>query len=229
MRVIECTQMSGDWWKARRGIPTASDFDKILTPKQMKPSASQEGFIHQLIAERYANIWPDQSGYVSPAMAYGVENEERARADYAFVQNVDVIQVGFCLSDCERYGCSPDGLIGDDGGLELKCPNLETHTRYLLEGVLPAEYRCQVHGELLVTGREWWDFVSWSDSLPVFRVRVTPDSFTAALKSELEKFCDKYAKAVERIEGIRNGKAGHDDSGGSQAAARMERTEAITA
>ena len=137
-------------------------------------------------------------------MANGIENEPIARAWYEFEHDCDVTEVGFCLSDCGRFGCSPDGLVGDEGGIELKCPSLETHVKYLREGVLPAEYRCQVHGEILVTGREWFDFVSYADGLPPFKIRIVPDEFTKLLGDEVNRFCDKYASAVTHIESLRS-------------------------
>ena len=204
MKIVECIQCSPEWWLARRGVPTASDFDKILTPKTQKASASQEPFINQLIAERFATVWPDESGFVSSAMANGIENEPIARAWYEFEHDCDVTEVGFCLSDCGRFGCSPDGLVGDEGGIELKCPSLETHVKYLREGVLPAEYRCQVHGEILVTGRAWFDFVSYAEGLPPFCIRVVPDEFTKQLGDELSRFCDRYATELAKIEAMRS-------------------------
>lgn len=200
MKVIECEQKSKEWWGARRGVPSASEFHKIITPKTNKPSAQQDGYICKLIAEKYANIWPDESGFVSPAMQHGIDNEEAARLFYEFDNDLDVTQVGFCLSDCGRFGCSPDGLIGDDGGLEIKVPSLETQARYLLEGVLPPEYACQVHGSLAVTGRKWWDFVSYSEQLPTFKIRVEPDDFTKLLHDEVLKFVEKYRRALEVIQ-----------------------------
>lgn len=201
MKIIECEQRSPAWWLARRGIPTASDFHRIITPKTQKASAQQADFICELIAERNGF---DVDGYVSEAMQDGIRLEDEARAVYSFSHDVDVDVVGFCLSECGRFGCSPDGLIGTDGGLELKCPTPKTQARYLLDGVLPAEYTCQVHGELLVTGRKWWDFMSYCPSMPTFVVRVTPDDFTAALGKELDLFCGKLAEAVAKIEGMRN-------------------------
>ena len=199
MKVIQCEQKSKEWWDARRGLPTASEFDSIITPKTLKASASQDRYICKLIAETYANIWPDESGYVSPAMNNGVECETRARSWYEFEYDCEVEQVGICISDCGRFGCSPDGLVGDDGGLEIKCPTMETQARYLIEDVLPAEYRCQVHGELMVTGRKWFDFVSYCEGMPTFCIRVVPDDFTEALRREVELFCNRYAKALEVI------------------------------
>lgn len=214
MKIVACEQRSADWWECRRGIPTASAFDEILTPKTMKASASQEKFICRLIAEKYANVWPTEGGFVSDAMQYGIDTETRARLSYEFLTDSEVSQVGFCLSDCGRFGCSPDGLIGDEGGLELKCPNLETHAKYLLDGGLPAEYKCQVHGSLIVSGLDWWDFMSHSDDLPPLIVRVEPDDFTKMLKDELQKFLEKLDAAVTKIERIRNG---NDRSRGNEA------------
>lgn len=203
MQTIQCEQRSKEWWDARRGVPSASQFGDIMTPKTMKASASQEGYICRLIAEKYANVWPQENIYVSPAMQAGIDGEDFARAWYAFDQDVDVQQVGFVLSDCGRYGCSPDGLIGDDGGLEIKIPDTETHAGYLLRNELPSKYACQVHGCLIVTGRKWWDFMSYSSELPVFRIRVEPDSFTDALRVELDLFCKRYEKALAEIERLR--------------------------
>ena len=127
--------------------------------------------------------------------------EPAARSWYSFDRNVDIREVGFCLSSCGRFGCSPDGLIGEKGALEIKVPNMKTHIRYLREGVLPNAYKPQVHGTLLVTGREWVDFVSYSvsDELPSLVVRVYPNEFTQALKVELNKFLDKLDQAMSKL------------------------------
>lgn len=204
MRVLNFPQRTQDWWDIRRGIPTASRFDAILTPRTAKPSASQESYICELMAELYAAQWPPaETPILSHAMAYGVENEPRARAWYSFATDNQVREVGFCLADDGSYGCSPDGLIGDDGCLELKCPQPQTHIRYLLDGGLPPEYRCQVHGQLIVTGCEWCDFVSFCDGLPPLKVRVTPDDFTKILEREIWIFCDKYNASKKKIEAMR--------------------------
>jgi len=199
VKVIQCEQGSPEWFKARRGLPTASRFDMIITPKTCKISASQDRLINQLIAETFANEWPDTDGYVSPAMEHGKQTESTARALYEFENNLDVQQVGLCVSDCGRFGGSPDGLIGDDGGIEIKCPDATTHVGYLRDGVLPSDYRCQVHGYLVITGRKWWDFISYCEGLPAFVVRVVPDDFTAALTQELDHFCERYRVELEKI------------------------------
>ena len=201
MRIIECEQGSVDWWLARKGIPTASQFDRILTPKTGKYSASAEEYICELIADGMMGGPPQGiEGYTSKAMQDGIDTEPEARRWYAFERDAHVQQVGFCLTDDGRFGCSPDGLVGDDGGLELKCPMLKTHIKYLSAGTLPAEYKCQVHGSLIVTERAWWDFVSYAPNLPPLLVRVEPDTFTEQLRAAMETFWTQLEHAKALIE-----------------------------
>lgn len=196
-------QRTPEWWRIRRGVPTSSQFERIIQPVKLGPSTSQDGFIDELICEQIDQNYSSQPDdpYVSKSMARGVEFEPEAREWYSFDRNYDVVEVGFCLSDCGRFGCSPDGLIGDDGMLEIKVPDMKTHVRYLREGVLPNAYKPQVHGSLLVTGRQWCDFVSYStsDELPSLVVRVYPDRFTEALAKELESFLMKYRQAMLKL------------------------------
>lgn len=203
MKIISCVQGSPEWFAARKGIPTASNFDKILTPKTQKPSSSIDEYIYELIAESRC-LTPPPSEYRSAAMQHGVQYEREARHWYELERGVDVRQVGFCVEHfgpepTGRFGCSPDGLVGEDGGLELKCPTGKVHVKYLLAGVLPDEHKCQVHGCLAVTGRQWWDYLSYCPGLPPLLVRVTPNSFTAALMGALKQFGDRYAEALARL------------------------------
>lgn len=204
MIVHDCTQGTPEWWMLRRGIPTASEFSRILTPKTMKLSSSADGYIYELIADSYRTAAPIAADkYTSRAMQNGIDLEPEARNWYALECGQDIRQVGFVTTDDGLLGCSPDGLVGDAGGLELKCPDLKTHVGYLLAGTLPDEYRAQVHGNLLVTGREWWDFVSYAQDLPPFRIRVTTDDYTAALTPALKDFTDRLRKAKERIQSLK--------------------------
>lgn len=195
-----CLQYSDEWWNLRRGIPTASSFDRILTAKTMKPSSQQADYIAELIAD-LANPDPAFTAHQPQTrdMANGTNMEPEARRWYSMATDQDVQQVGFVVSACGRFGCSPDGLIGETGGLELKCPTLKTQVRYLQSGELPAEYRAQVHGCLIVTGREWWDFASYAPGLKPLLVRVVPDEFTEALRRELERFHERYQRIREEI------------------------------
>ena len=198
---IDCEQRSTEWFAARRGIPTATGFKRIMTPKTMKPASAQDEYIDELIAERLAIDWPPLSSFVSDAMLKGILKEVDAQRWYAFDCNCDVESVGFCLSDCGRYGCSPDGLL-QGGGLEIKVPDLKTHIGYLRDGVLPSDYICQVHGSMFINQVDWWDFMSYNtDNAPQFVLRVKRDKFTDALGEEIVKFCDRldeeYAKVTE--------------------------------
>jgi hypothetical protein len=201
VKKFDFPQYSEGWWTTRKGVPTASNFGKIFTAKTMKPSASQDDYIAELIADKVDRTPPDfVVAYTNPEMIHGLETEGEARDFYSMDRNLDVEQVGFCLTDDERFGCSPDGLVGADGGLELKCPQLKTQVKYLLDGGLPDEYRAQVHGSLIVTGRKWWDFLSYAPGLPPLLLRVTPDDYTKALAAALDPFWAKYQAAWERIQ-----------------------------
>lgn len=200
MRIFrDVVQRSDEWFSLRRGRPTASEFSRIISPGG-KESKSQDGYIDELITEM-VDPGSVKSDFYSKHVEHGRECEPIARSWYSFERDIDVEEVGFCLSDCGRFGCSPDGLIGEDGGLEIKCPMLKTHISWLRRGVLPDDHKCQVHGELLVTGREWIDFVSYSPSVdvPHLVVRVYPSDFTKKLADELESFLAKLAMAKAAV------------------------------
>jgi hypothetical protein len=199
MKVYDFPQYSDLWWEIRRGVPTCSNFDKIITAKTGKLSSQVRDYIAELLGDIATKGPLEPKGFVSPAMLNGSMLEPKARAWYAFEHNADVQEVGFCVSDCGRFGGSPDGLIGADGCLELKCPTNKTQVKYLLDGGLPSEYRAQVNGHLIVTGRAYCDFLSYADDLPPLLVRVTPDNFTATLRVCLDEFWDLYQDAYGKI------------------------------
>jgi hypothetical protein len=197
MKALFCAQRSEEWFAARRGLPTCSRFDAILTAVKGEPSKAQEKLINELIAE---SILPPEQGavnrYVSAEMEEGIKLEAEARCCYELEHATEpVTEAGFLLADSGLYGGSPDALVGESGGVEIKCPNAATHIGYVRAGRLPDDYKCQVHGSLIVSGREWWDFFSYCRHLPPFRVRVVRDSFTAKLEAELLNFCAKYNEA----------------------------------
>ena len=202
MKVFTFEQYTPEWWAARRGVPTASEFGKIMTPKRMELAAAAEGYIHRLIGDRLDPLYPRVSEYVSPAMRQGSEREKESRDWYELERGLDVRKVGFCLSDDGRFGCSPDGLVGEEGLLELKNPDPDTQVRYLLDGSVPSEYLCQLHGQLIVTGRKWVDFLSYCPGVPSFLVCVTPNEFTARLAEALETFWPLYQAAWKRIQAL---------------------------
>ncbi len=194
-------QLSSEWWELHRGVPTASSFEKIITPKQAKLSASVDDLIAEKIAERLTNCSMVPEGYVSPAMEAGILREPESRSWYAMDSGTDVQRCGFLTTDDGRFGASPDALIDQDGVLEVKNPLAKTHVRWLMDGELPAEHKCQCHGELLVAGREYCMFLSYCPPLPPFKIRVVHDDFTKKLADCLELFWEKYEAAYKRIKG----------------------------
>lgn len=197
MIVVECCQGTPEWHQARLGIPTASCFDKILTPTG-KPSAQAEAYAHTLLAEILTgeaqgwggNGWTDR----------GKELEGEAREYYEFATGQPVEQVGFCLRDDRRVGCSPDGLVGDSGLIEIKCPAPHTHVKYLLDGKAPTDYLAQIQGELYVTGREWCDFLSYHPEMPKLLVRVERNpAYQRLLEEELGKFMEALTKKAGKL------------------------------
>lgn len=193
-----CDQYSPEWWSLRRGVPTASSFDKIMTPAKRQASSQQEGYIAELLGEKIDPLYP-RIGEGTPAMQRGNKMEPEARKFYEFDNDIDVKPVGFVMSACGRFGCSPDALVGDEGLLELKNPDPKTHFKYLMAGKLPDDYLCQVHGQLIVSGRKWCDFVSYCPGAKSFKVRVVPDQFTTDLRVCLEIFWKKLQAAAERL------------------------------
>lgn len=200
MEVFEFEQYSTEYWFERRGTPTASNAARICTPKKNELGSGAETYINELIAEVMAFVWPPpMSDYMTKQMEEGHINEPQNRARYEIEVDLPVRQVGFCRSDCGRFGCSPDGLVGEDGGLELKNPKAATQVAYLRDGGLPDEYKPQVYMSLIVTGRKWWDFFSVRNGLPSLLVRVEPDDYTEKLKANLERFWTKYQSALSLI------------------------------
>lgn len=198
MNISNSPQRSEEWYQARRGLPTCSRFDSILTASKGQPSAAQDTLIDHLLAE---SLCPPEQGvirHMTPEMEQGVKLEAEARCCYELEHAAEpVAEVGFILADCGLFGGSPDALVGETGGVEIKCPAAATHIGYVRDGVLPTAYKCQVHGYMIVTGRRWWDFFSYHRGIPPFRLRVERDEFTAKLEAELHRFCEKYNRARE--------------------------------
>lgn len=157
---LDCEQGSEEWLKARLGIPTATGFENIVTATGKK-SSGQIKYMAELIEESILGL--QDNTFRSNFMERGNQLEPLARSAYEFITGNDVIQVGgVYLDEHKEVMVSPDGLIPElKKGLELKCPKMSTHIRYLLEGGVPAEYIVQVQANLWVTGYDTWDFVSY--------------------------------------------------------------------
>jgi len=208
--IDDMEQGSLDWMRLRLGIPTASRFDSLITPAKGEPSKAAEGYMRELLAEWLSGQAAD--GAQTLWMQLGQEFEPEARRFYAFERDCDVRQVAFVYGDERRlFGCSPDALVGDDGGLEIKIPKLAVHVGYLLAGGLPMEYRPQVQGCMMVTGRKWWDFLSYSPGCSPLLIRVErDDDYIAKLRACLDKLLADIATAKRIL--IDRGYAPHKEA-----------------
>ena len=180
-------QLSPEWFAARCGIPSSSNFDKIVTSAGA-PSKQAQKYMYQLVAERITGF--KETGYTNDTMKRGIELEGEARGLFEIITENDVKQVGLCYDDDKKYLCSPDGLLGDCG-LELKNPLSHTHVSYLLNNQqLVKDYHHQVQGAMLVTGFFHWWLMSHYPRLPPLIIKVERDAlFCAALKKALDQFC----------------------------------------
>lgn len=172
MRIIDCPQQSEEWerWRNR---PTASEFGSFCTPARGDYSAQATAYAAKIVAKRLGV-------YVEPPptfwMEWGIEHEPAAKAAYTAETGRAVADVGFILPDhTDAYGGSPDGLVGDYGLIEVKCPAPETLITYHVAGVLPAQYKPQIQGLLLISGRPWCDFWVWHPHVTPFLLRVDAD------------------------------------------------------
>lgn len=188
MKIIACKQGTPEWFTARRGVVTASEIDSLVTPLwKARTGDGVETYRFLKLAEKLIGYAPPDVG--THAMVQGQLVESIARPWYEFTYGVKVETPGFCASDDGRIGCSPDGLIGDDCGLELKCPQPPTHLKYLIGGCVPPHYLAQVHFSMLVTGRPRWIFASYSRQFPALVVEVNRDeSIQQILKDALHQF-----------------------------------------
>jgi len=195
MKIIDCVQGSPEWFAARCGIPTASNFDKIIT-MDGKPSKQAEKYMFQLAGERI--VGKSEETYQNANMIRGVEMEAEAVSFYELTTGKTVVKVGLCRE--ERYAASPDGFVDDDGLIEIKCPLISTQVSYLLKNKLPSEYFQQVQGQLFITGRKYEDFISYFPGLNPLVVRVFPDKeFHVLLKTQLDLFCDELEEITNKL------------------------------
>ena len=195
MRVIEHEQRTEGWYAARLGVPTASSFGRLITPTG-KRAASADAYIDELIAEKLtgeAKFFP-----TTAAMQHGIDTEPKAREYYEFMYEKKVEEIGLCLHDELEAGASPDGLVGDDGLLEVKCPQAHTMVKYWRDynqkQRMAQEYVPQVQGQLWITGRQWCDFLCYHEGIKPLLVRVERDEEYIAELSAI------VTKAVETID-----------------------------
>lgn len=158
-------QRSDEWFAHRIGRVTASKIADVMAQTQSGPGAARKNYMADLIAERLTG--ERREGFTNAAMQWGADTEPQARAMYEFVTDLTVTEVGFVdHPKIDMAGCSPDGLVGDDGMVEIKCPNTATHLDTLLSGTIDAKYLKQMQFQMACTDREWCDFVSFDPRLP---------------------------------------------------------------
>lgn len=196
IEIINCDQGTPEWFAARVGIPTASRFSDILAKGEGKTRAR---YLRDLAAEIIRGT-PEEETYTNAHMERGKAQEDEARRLYAFMADADPMQVGFIRDG--RKGCSPDSLIGDDGGLEIKTALGHIQIERLQRGTLPSEHVAQVQGSLWVTGRQWWSFMSYSPGLPPLITRVERDeSYIATLAKAVDAFNEELDALVASVRG----------------------------
>ena len=190
-------QYSEEYDRLKLGIPTSSNFHKIITP-QGKASRQWREYACVLIAERI--LHHKIEFYNSPAMERGLIVEAEAADWYEFDQDVTVQRIGLITDDEHTMGCSPDRLVGDEGLLEIKAPLPQTQVEYWISGELSQRFRPQLQGQLYVSGRSWVDIICWHDVLPKLVVRIEPDEkFIAVLDHELQIFNHFIERVMDKI------------------------------
>ena len=201
MQILTCEQRSVEWYAARCGRPTASGFCNIVTATgKPRTGAARTAYLHDLVGDAVAGSPGDQ--FDTYAMQRGRELEPAAREAYELHTCREVQEVGFCLSDDGLYGASPDGLVGEDGGLEIKCPQRRNMVAYLLQDRPVEAHYIQVQGCMWVTGRQWWDYWVYSPEgeFPCGLWRIEPDAAVQdALAKYVPQFCQEVAETVEKI------------------------------
>lgn len=195
--IIDCDQNTEEWFLARMGIPTASSFSAVMAKGDGK---TRTAYMHKLAGEIISG--EPMEGYSNAAMERGHELEPDARQQYEFICDNEVHQVGFMRNSFA--GCSPDGLIGNNGMLEIKSKCPHTMIPVILRDDPPPEYKAQLQGQLWVSEREWVDFVAYCPRFPLVVRRVYRDSsFIAEISEEVIRFSDELSKLVLKILAIK--------------------------
>lgn len=194
-------QRSEEWFAARLGKVTASRINDVMARlKNGDEAATRRNYKTQLLVERLTGK-PSES-YTNQSMQWGIDNEEQARLTYGFMKGVDIEEVGFIdHPSIDMTGASPDGLVGTDGLIEIKCPNTSTHIEYIQNILVPSEYVNQMQWQLECTGRKWCDFVSYDPRLPVkLQLFIIRYEYDAPLSAHLISGVSEFLKELKELE-----------------------------
>lgn len=202
-------QGTEEWFAIRCGLLTASEMENIITPKTLQPVKKKNPDEH--ISHLWELLGQRITGYVEPAyigdhMLRGQADEVDAKVEYE-KKYARIADCGFVTNDKWGFtlGCSPDGLVGDDGGVECKGRLQKFQVETILNNQMPDDYRIQVQTTLLITERQWWDFNSYCGGMPMLTVRVEPDlavqkaivEAASEFHDNLERMLTKYKSVIE--------------------------------
>jgi putative phage-type endonuclease len=196
-------QGTEEWFTIRIGKVTASRVADVIAKTKTGYSASRDNYMAQLICERLTGLKGES--FTNAAMQHGTETEPLARAAYEALKDVLVDEVGFVPHPTiQMAGASPDGLVGEDGLLEIKCPNTATHIETLISKVVPGKYNTQMQFQMACTGRQWCDFVSFDNRLPemfqLFVTRVPRDEvFIRLIEAEIVQFLAELDDKINKL------------------------------
>lgn len=201
-------QRTPEWFQIRAGKVTASRIADLTAKTKSGYSASRANYMAQLVCERLTGF--PQESFTNAAMAWGTDQEPIARAEYESLRMVFVDEMGFASHPTiENAGASPDGLVGVNGLIEIKCPNTAAHIETLLSGEADSKYVKQMQWQMACTGRSWCDFVSFDPRMPedlrLFVKRVERnDSLIAELEKEVREFLAELEEKCNKLKGLKN-------------------------
>lgn len=197
MKIVDCIQGEPEWFAARVGKVSASRIGDLTAKTKSGYSTSRANYAAELVAERLTGVKAEK--YSNGAMQWGTEQEPVARTMYEFMRNATVTEVGLVLHPTIDMACaSPDGLVGDDGLVEIKCPLTSTHIETLLGGSIDGKYMKQMQWQMACTGRQWCDFASFDPRLPAdMQLHVTRVNRDGAMIVELEREVRSFIAEVD--------------------------------
>lgn len=200
MQHLQVEQGTEEWFNARLGIPTASNFSKIMTTKCLQSSSFQD-YLNTLLAEKIINGKDELNNYKSKMMEHGNETEDEAVLMYEFQTGTETEKNGIFLNNKGTVGASPDRLVGENGLVEVKCPLAKKIVEYKRDKKdLPSIYTLQVQGQLWIAEREWCDFITYHPQMPLIINRIYRDEkIITGLTKYLTKFTDLLQSEYERI------------------------------
>jgi hypothetical protein len=201
MIILNMEQGTDEWHNAKLGVPSASKFSEIITRVKGELSKSRTAYAYRLALEMIAGK-PIET-FSSKSMQRGIEMEPEARDFFQLITGLTVHQVGFCFKDDRMdRGASPDGLIGESEGAEIKCPELSTHCKWMAEDKLPGEHFHQVQGNMYITGRDKWHFFSYFPGVKPFHIVVGRDEeWIGKLDKALDIFIADLNEVYKKLTG----------------------------